>query len=82
LPRQLGLILLSLGFLDETDLMKLLTEQEKQRSLMGNKEAPPAQTGSKAGAGQKGSGPVIRNVPTFLSRPQPGSGSPPPPRRP
>lgn len=82
LPRQLGLILLSLGLLDEGDLIKLLSEQEKQRSLIGKTEAPPPQTGTKAGASQKGSLPVISKVPTFLARPHPGSGSPPPRRQP
>ena len=82
LPRQLGLILLSLGFLDEGDLIKLLSEQEKQRALMGKTEAPPPQTESKAGAGQKGSAPLIRNVPTFPAKAPPGSARPPTPRRP
>jgi hypothetical protein len=82
LPRQLGLILLSLGFLSETDLIKLLSEQEKQRSRMGKTEAPHPQKGPPPGVGQKGSVPVIRNVPIFPAKPHPGSGSRPPPRRP
>jgi len=46
LPRQLGLILLSFGFLDETDLIKLLSEQEKQKSLKGRQQAPAPQPSS------------------------------------
>ena len=52
LPRQLGLILLSFGFLDETDLIKLLSEQEKQKNLVAKMQAPAPQPSARDFAAQ------------------------------
>jgi hypothetical protein len=81
LPRQLGLILLSLGFLDEENLIKLLAEQEKQRTQQAKMEAPVPQPPSKGGAGRQAPPPTLKRLPTLLLKPQEGSGGHPPARK-
>jgi len=74
LPRQLGLILLSLGFLAEGDLIQLIAEQEKLK-------APSLQTGPQVGATRENSSHALHGLPTLGVPPSQGSGGSPPLRK-
>lgn len=70
LPRQLGIILLSLGFLAEVDLIRLLAEQEKQRTLKEKIEASPPPMRPKDVAGRNDPPRVLKKLPPLVARPK------------